>query len=253
MSTAIVFALGVGSIAIGSAIGAIGVGGVLLVPLLLLVGGLPVHDAVAAAMWAYLFTGLAGTLVYGARREIPWRDAAWIGLAAIPGALAGSIAVSAVDGRWLTPVLALLLGLAAADTLRRPAATRAEPAGADLLSRGSAAAVGVLTGFGSSATGTSGPVFGLPLLLHLRVPPKRAVALCQSLQLPIAAFASAANASIGSLDLGLASAIGGTLAVGVVAGALLAPRLPALWIRRGIAFGLLVSMTLMLAGPRAAG
>lgn len=249
----IVLALGVGSVAIGSAIGAVGVGGVLLVPLLLLVGGLPVHDAVAAAMWAYLFTGLAGTFVYGARREIPWRDAAWIGVAAMPGALIGSIAVSAVDGRWLTLGLAALLGLAAADTLRRPTATRTEPAGAGPLSRGRAAAVGVLTGFGSSATGTSGPVFGLPLLLHLRVPAKRAVALCQSVQVPIAAFASAANGSIGRLDLGLASAIGSALAVGVIIGALLAPRLPALWIRRCIAIGLLVSMTLMLAGPRAVG
>jgi uncharacterized membrane protein YfcA len=249
----IVLALGVGSVAIGSAIGAVGVGGVLLVPMLLLVGGLPVHDAVAAAMWAYLFTGLAGTLVYGTRREIPWRDAAWIAVAAMPGALAGSIAVSAVDGRWLTLGLALLLGLAAADTLRGPAAGRTEPAGADPLSRGCAAAVGVLTGFGSSATGTSGPVFGLPLLLHLRVPAKRAVALCQSVQVPIAAFASAANSSIGSLDLGLASAIGSALAVGVIIGALAAPRLPAQWIRRCITIGLLVSMTLLLAGPRAVG
>ena len=92
-----------------------------------------------------------------------------------------------------------------------------------------------------------------PAFSASRVPAKRAVALCQSVQVPIAAFASAANGSIGRLDLGLASAIGSALAVGVIIGALLAPRLPALWIRRCIAIGLLVSMTLMLAGPRAVG
>lgn len=241
-----------GSVAIGGAIGAVGVGGVLLVPLLMLVGGLPVHGAVAAAMWAYLFTGLAGTLVYGIRREIPWREAAWIGAAAMPGALAGSIAISAVDGIWLTKVLALLLALAAADTMRRPV-THTELPLAGPLSPGRAVAIGALTGIGSSATGTSGPVIGLPLLLALRVSPRRAVALCQSVQLPIAAFASAAYGSAGSLDVVLASAIGGALAVGVTIGGVLAPRLPVLWIRRGIALGLIVAVALMLTGPPAGG
>jgi len=90
-------------------------------------------------------------------------------------------------------------------------------------------------------------VIGLPLLLHCRVPARSAVALCQAVQLPIALFASAANLAAGGLDVPLSAAVGLALGVGVGAGAVLAPRLPAVWLRRGIALGLLVSMALLLA------
>lgn len=247
LTTLTLLALGMGSLVIGGAIGTIGVGGVLLVPLLLLVGGLSVHDAVAVAMWGYLFTGAAGTLAYGVRREIPWLAAAWMGVAAVPGAVVGSLVVRWVDGASLTTALAIFLGLSALDTLRGPSdATGASFACPGLLPRGRTAVVGALTGFGSAATGTSGPVIGLPLLLHLRVPPKSAVALCQAVQLPIAVFASATNVTIGTLDLALASSIGTALAVGVTVGAASSSRLPSFWLRRGIALGLLVSTVLLL-------
>ena len=48
----------------GWLIGAIGVGGVLLVPLLVLVGGMDVAAATPVASFSFLFTGLAGAVAY---------------------------------------------------------------------------------------------------------------------------------------------------------------------------------------------
>ncbi|NNF80391.1 MAG: sulfite exporter TauE/SafE family protein, partial [Rhizobiales bacterium] len=48
----------------GLSIGCIGIGGVILVPGLFYLGGIPIQTAIAAAMLGYMLTGLVGTIVY---------------------------------------------------------------------------------------------------------------------------------------------------------------------------------------------
>src|SRR5690606_5107694 len=62
---------GVGLLA-GLLIGCIGVGGVILVPVLVYAFGIPIQTAIAAAMMGYILTGLIGTLVYARERSIRW-------------------------------------------------------------------------------------------------------------------------------------------------------------------------------------
>ena len=64
--------LGILGLFSGLLIGAIGIGGVILVPALVYFGGIPIHAAIAAAMMSYVFTGLIGTLVYTSKNSIRW-------------------------------------------------------------------------------------------------------------------------------------------------------------------------------------
>ena len=59
---------------VGALIGAIGIGGVLLVPLLTLALGIGVHVAIATASFTYLFTGLVGVVEYARRGTIQCRQ-----------------------------------------------------------------------------------------------------------------------------------------------------------------------------------
>lgn len=47
---------------VGVLVGCIGIGGVLLPPVLAYVGGLDLHLATATSMWRFLFTGVVGTI-----------------------------------------------------------------------------------------------------------------------------------------------------------------------------------------------
>ena len=76
----------VAALVVGMLIGCVGIGGVLLTPTLVYVGGLGFHLAAATSMWAFLFAGAAGTLSYSGRGSIDWRLAAWVGAGVIPTA-----------------------------------------------------------------------------------------------------------------------------------------------------------------------
>lgn len=65
-------------------------GGIIAVPLLILVAGLPERSATATSLLAIAITASAGVVVYGLRGEVDVGYAALVGLPAAAGALAGS-------------------------------------------------------------------------------------------------------------------------------------------------------------------
>src|SRR5215204_6410094 len=152
----------VAALLVGLLIGCVGIGGVLLTPALVYVGGLGFHLAAATSMWAFLFAGAAGTSIYSSHGSIDWRLAAFAGAganAALPeGVLMALLATLMV----ITGVDALLRGHVGEQEARRFGATT-------LL------AVGALVGFGSALTGTGGAVLLVPILLLLRAPVRTSV------------------------------------------------------------------------------
>lgn len=46
---------------VGALIGAVGIGGILLIPALTALAGLVIHEAMATALFTFLFTGFLGT------------------------------------------------------------------------------------------------------------------------------------------------------------------------------------------------
>ena len=223
----------------GGLIGASGIGGVLLVPVLTQLGGVPLPQAIAAASLGFALPALVALR--------PLRREPALALRCIPllvGALAGA-AAGALLVRWL-PAAALMAGVTVLVLfsgwrgLRQPAAAAAPApaplAGAALL------ALGVLVGLGSALTGTGGPVIVLPLLMLLRQPIAFAIVAAQAVQLPVALASSAVHAIEGRLDLPLAALCGLLMLAGSIAGQRAAAGLDTRQLQR------LVSMLLLAVG-----
>ena len=71
----------------GILIGTIGIGGVILAPLLSLVLGIDLHIAISACSFSYLFPGTVGTLTYAQKGSIEWDKVLWLSIGIIPAAL----------------------------------------------------------------------------------------------------------------------------------------------------------------------
>ncbi len=233
----------VAALLVGMLIGCVGIGGVLLPPALVYVGGLGFHLAAATSMWAFLFAGAAGTLVYSGRGSVDWRLAAWLGVGVVPAAFAGAWANVALPEGVLMALLAALMVVTAADALLRgPVVEQARRFGVPTL-----LAVGVFVGFGSALTGTGGAVLLVPILLLLQAPVLTAVGAAQAVSLPVVAFSTAGYVLYGSVDFVLGTAVGLVAAAGVVIGARITHAVRAASLRRVVAWALLSTGLLIAA------
>lgn len=219
------------AVLVGVLVGMVGVGGVLLPPGLVALGGLTANEATATSTWAFLFTGVIGTIAYARRGVVPWDMVSRLAVGVVPAAFAGALLGARL------PASVVLLGLAAL-TLSvgalqlgpsAPRARRDEPGTAALVG------IGAAVGAGSALTGTGGPVLLVPVLLVLGVGPLKAVAASQVVQLPVVVAGSAGYLQTGLVDVGLGTLLGGTAAVGVVVGAVVATRVHPTGLRRIVA------------------
>ena len=111
----------------GLLIGAIGVGGIILVPCLLELplGGNPeeaLATAVSSAMFSYMFAGLAGAAAYSRRRSLEWRGAGWLVAGAGPGGALGAWLLTATRAVWVKGALYSLVVLSATHSIYRATA-----------------------------------------------------------------------------------------------------------------------------------
>jgi len=209
--------LGGFSVLVGALIGGVGIGGVLLVPMLTFVFGLGVHEAIGAAMFSYLFSGMVGAVIYARRRSINWTMALWLFAGATPAAFAGAVLSSVIPARGLEFIIALLVLFAGVNAL----VTRGDDVRQERNLGGPALiGIGAVTGIGSALSGTGGPLILVPVMIWLKASVLTAVGLSQAIQLPIAALATAANFLYGSVNI----IVGGIVAVALMAGAAVGAR-----------------------------
>lgn len=228
----------------GLLIGCIGVGGVLVVPVLVYGFGIPIQTAIAAAMMGYILTGLIGTAVYARERSIRWDLAAWLCAGATPAALLGALASNIADPRLLEfgiGALALSSGVYNLTGARRTGGKPQQPG------PGSLAVTGAITGVLSALTGTGGPLVLVPLLMWRRVPVLAAIGLSQAIQLPIAMLATIGNIAYGTLDARMGLLLGIGLLAGTWGGALIAHAMPRAALERLASLVLLAVGLLILA------
>lgn len=220
---------------VGLCIGAVGVGGVLLIPALQWAAGLPVHAAMGTALFTFVFTGIAGTWLFQRRGSIDWTIATPLaGGAVLFGAL-GAWANSLLDARPLGLLLAAVIVLAGLWTLRGAAEGRPLPfAGRPAARRGLLLAVGAVTGFGSGLTGVGGPALAVPLLVLLGFPALAAVGASQVVQIVAALSGSAAFIAQGHVRWGVAAGLLAFELAGVALGVALAHRVPARALRGAV-------------------
>ena len=229
----------------GLLIGAAGIGGVILVPLLVYFAGVDIHTSIAAAVAAFLVSGFVGTVVYSQRGTIQWIDFMSISIGAVPGAFIGAYALPKINGQLLTFFIAIALLVSAVRQIRSNKMVDVDRPFREV-SKHQMALVGLVTGFFSVLSGTGGPLVLLPMLTWLSVPLVTAIGLSQAIQLPIAIFATVGNEAnnLVNWDLALFLAIG--LAIGSFIGAKLSKRLPVEHIRALVAFLLFGSGAYMI-------
>lgn len=224
-------ALPVLALVVGVLIGMVGVGGVLLPPGLVAFGGLTANEATATSTWAFVFTGVVGTVAYAWRGVVPWGMLLRLSVGVVPAAFVGALVNATL------PASVVLLGLAALTIFvgvhqLRPGSARAvaaEPGTAALV------AIGAFVGFGSALTGTGGPVLLVPILLTIGVAPLRAVAVSQAVQLPVVVSGSIGYFQTGLVDVRLGTLLGILAALGTLVGAVVATRIHAEGLRKIVA------------------
>ena len=229
----------------GLLIGAAGIGGVILVPLLVYVAGIDIHTSIAASVAAFFVSGLVGTVVYSQRGIIQWPDFVSVCVGAIPGALLGAYVLPKIESHFLTLFIALVLILSAvrqflhSDSSNLVNPTRNRP-------KYQLAFVGLVTGFLSVLSGTGGPLVLLPLLTWLSMPLITAIGLSQVIQLPISTFATIGNVLNSLIDWELVLVLGFGVAFGSLLGAKGSVLLPIAFIKTLVAFLLFASGVYMV-------
>jgi uncharacterized membrane protein YfcA len=239
MTFALIVAIAATGIVIGIAIGAVGIGGVLLVPFLTLTLGIDVKRAIAAVLLSYVPSCIVAVALYARRGSIPWREAGLLCLAALPTAWLGAQAAQQAPSTLLEAAIGVLLLAGGVYALLPPRGTaigRRRLAPALLLGLGGG------TGFVSALTGAGGAFVLLPALLLLDTPVLAAIGLGQAIALPIAGLASLANIVAGIMDIGLAAGLAAALTLGIAIGTPIAHALPQLLLRR------LLGSVVVLAG-----
>ena len=238
-STALLAAV---SVAVGFFVGAVGVGGVLLIPFLVLLGGLDIHSAAATALFTFLFTGLLGTALFQRRGSIRWRLALPVCAGATVAGYLGAAAATRIDARPLTLLIAAIIMLAGLWMLRPGrvhAAPRDDGQPGDIKTL---LGVGAASGFGSGLSGAGGPLFSVPIMVLLGFSPLAAIGVSQVLQIIAAASGSLSSVQDGRIHFGiaawvtafeLAGVIGGTWLAHAVSGGVL--RRVAAWLCVGVA------------------
>ena len=84
-------------------------GGIVIVPLLILVAAFGAREATATSLGAIVITALAGVTLYAIRGKVDVPYAMLVGLPAMGGALIGTAAQKRISGRALTLAFSALL------------------------------------------------------------------------------------------------------------------------------------------------
>ena len=86
-------------------------GGIVIVPLLILVAGFGPREATATSLGAIVITATAGVVLYALRDKVDVSYALLVGIPAMGGALLGTAAQRRISGRALTLGFAFLLAV----------------------------------------------------------------------------------------------------------------------------------------------
>ncbi len=226
-------------------VGVSSIGGVLVLPALVFILGVPTHDAIPAAMISFIVPSLIALVIVHRRGALDLRASATLWSGAIPGALVGGLILPWVPVRLLLWAIVVILLASAIRVFSRGGAT--SRAGGTLSSLGFAIS-GLVVGLVSALTGTGGPITLMPILGWRGVELRRAVMLCQSITFPITVFASVGYVWSLRLDWRLMGLLAFASTIGIVVGLAVAKRMPVAQVARVI--GALMAVTAVIVGAR---
>jgi uncharacterized membrane protein YfcA len=220
---------------VGLLIGAVGIGGVLLIPALIVFGHLGPHAASATALATFLFTGLLGTWLFQRRGSIDWGKTAVVCVAATLFSALGAVVAQAVRPVALERIVAMCIVFAGSYVFLPIRSAPAPSSRGPRRERALLALIGAAAGFGSGLSGAGGPLFSVPLMMIFGFPPLMAIGTSQALQVISAGAGTAANLHFGAVDSASVLWVTGFELAGVLAGAKIAHVASPAQLRKGAA------------------
>lgn len=204
---------------VGLLIGAIGIGGILLIPAINQLAGLTIHASMATALFTFIFTGILGTFLFNRRGSIEWSITIPLCLGAAVFGFFGALVNSRMDGRVLTIILSVVIIVAGVNSLFKRSsdgipALRQSPRMQHLL----LFVIGGISGFGSGLTGVGGPALSVPIMLLFGFKPLTVIGASQVIQILAAVSGTIGNLQYGMIDFQLAIALTAFEVVGVLIG-----------------------------------
>lgn len=196
------------ALAVGTLIGAVGIGGILLIPAISLLTGLPIQTAMATALLTFIATGLLGTFLFNRRGSIDWGLTVPLCVGAAAFGFFGAWTNSRMDGRILTILLAAFIIVAGCNTaLNRRGVGAPNWSHAGRQQKILLFCIGAVAGFGSGLTGVGGPALSVPLMLLFGFSPLASIGASQVVQILAAISGTIGNLRFGTIDYKLAIAL----------------------------------------------
>jgi uncharacterized membrane protein YfcA len=249
----------VSGLGVGFIVGMTGVGGgALMTPLLVLVFGIHPASAVGTDLLFASATKGFGTLVHGIGGSIDWRIVGLLGCGSVPASIVTTLVLHSLDvhsaetALLITKILACALILTALSLIFRRGIQRLTAGSALRLSPQRQGAItlvfGALLGVLVTTTSIGAGAIGVTVLLMLypQVPTHRIVGSDIAHAVPLTFVAGIGHLGIGTVDIGLLASLLAGSVPGVIAGSLVAPRMPDAALRIALAAVLIAVSVLLL-------
>lgn len=232
--------LGIFSVFVGLIIGASGVGGVLLIPLLTYFGGLTIHQSMATALFSFFFTGVIATITYQRYGSIDWKITIPVCAGSLLTSYAGAYVNAYTNAALLYAILGLIIIISSGFALYPPKKTNV----AGKLGRRerflALLGIGLGVGFLCGLTGIGGGLVSIPVMLVLGFHPLASISTGQVLQSIVAISGSISNIANGFVDFGIVWWVTLLELVGVAAGVRIAHKVPAATLKKSVSILCLV-------------
>ena len=235
------------SFIIGILIGATGVGGVLLIPVLSYCSHLNIHESMGTALFSFLFTGAIATIVYQRHGSIDWRITIPVCLGSSLTSYLGAFFNAFANANLLYAILSSIIILSSLYTMRPTPAVSLASALSSKKQTSLLLLVGCGVGFLSGLTGIGGGLVSIPIMLTLGFPTFATIGTGQVLQGIVAIFGSVSNVHNNFVDFSLVWWITLVEVVGVFVGVKIAHKLPLALLKKSVSLFCLVLGVYMFA------
>lgn len=237
------------SLAVGLLVGLTGIGGIFLIPGLVILGNLPTHEAMATALFSFILVGISGTFNFQRRVGIDWSVARPLCAGGAIFSALGAWANVYVSAPPLNCILGAVIVFAGCNALRPRTAmgtpwAPTSPHRSILLF-----GIGASTGFIAGLTGVGGPVLSIPLMIVLGFQPIVCIISAMPYQIATALTGSVSNFLHQSINFSIGIPISVAEVLGILVGTRLVHRIKSNHLRLAVGGVCLLvgSMTLIQA------
>lgn len=231
---------------VGFFCGCTSIGGILLIPAIVLLSSLDIHQAMATALFSFALMSVLGTWLHHRKGSINWKQALPLCCGAMLCGYLGARANSLFPPDWLRFILAGLILFAGLSTLRSTSHVRFDVTARSMRTQTIFLfLLGSFVGFMAGLTGVGGPVLSVPFMIGMGFAPLYSIAIGQPLQVIAGTSGSIANILNGSIDYGMAFWVTLLELLGFYIGIIAAYRMNAHWLRKIIS-GLCILTSLYL-------